>query len=325
MPSLKGGLGFVTKADPWITWKVSEGVTSKGLRTPLESVMRSRKPSIEILRLLNLSQVRPLILDNAAKDIATRRLFQKSLLASPNRIGSSSKYGSLVASVLPYVSRTASFNRTKSLLKLLQTPKFLSIIKESLGVSSLSEVPSRLKSLAATAKKYLRDLLTQWKSSFPMSLYFDGKQKMPSLTDLLNRIVSKSPRMKSLLESVKSGVNVLDSFLAKHLPTLGKPLLAAIYIYVWLNVTELSWDIESVVKGFTGRISLVELFASLPESGIGALVGLTGVGTFYFVPITIIARIVWLVGKNYLEWTGSGFVIRWDRMGIGNDTETVRI
>lgn len=256
-------------------------------------------------------------------NVARRVEFYQRLCGS-KRIGSASGRR-IASSVLPYVTHKASFSRFKSLLRLLENTKVLESVKSALGVSSLQEIPSKLKSLSSLAKKYVHDILVGWKSVFPLSLYFDGKKKMPSLTDVLARIISKSPKMKALIARAKTGVDVVDAFFKKHLPTLGKPLLAAIYIYVWLNVTELSWDLESVLKGFTGRISLGELFSSLPESGIGALVGLTGVGTFYFVPITIMARILWLVGNHYLEWTGSGFIIRWDRMGVPEKNEFVGV
>jgi hypothetical protein len=160
-------------------------------------------------------------------------------------------------------------------------------------------------------------------NEFPLSLFFVPKGKMPGLTDLLARIMKSVPGLEKLLHGVGPSVVKLDKLFEKHLPTLRKPIYAAVFIWVWLNVAEISWDLQGLLAGFTGQISLSELLSSMPESGIGLIASAFGLG-YGALPYTIIARLVWLVGHKYLSYVpGKGFVVHWSKMGIRQRDEMV--
>ena len=84
-------------------------------------------------------------------------------------------------------------------------------------------------------------------------------------------------------------------------------LVAAIYIYIWMNVVEFEWDWHSLALGFTGHIGIADLLTSLPSAVIGSLLNGFGIGTFTLLPVVTAARIIYLMAHRYLTWTGSGF------------------
>lgn len=182
---------------------------------------------------------------------------------------------------------------------------------------------SRAKALAADGLKALHMLGKKIQETFPLSIYFVAKHKAPSLTDLMMRIAKKSPRIWAALQKIKSGAQRIDKWLDKWLPTLKRPLLAAIFIFIWFNVAELSWDLDGLIAGFTGSISFVDLLTSLPESGLGLVLSMMGLG-YGALPVTIVLRIMWLVANHYLEWVpGKGLRVRWERMGVPESDELV--
>lgn len=198
---------------------------------------------------------------------------------------------------------------------LKRAPKAWETLKKHLGVKDVSELPGKIKQMAKEGIKALGKVISKLKNVFPFSMYFVPKGKLPGLTDLLQRIVDASPALKKALSRVNDSiVQPLDRILQKYLPNLSRPLKAAIFIWIWLNVAEISWDFSSLIAGFTGGISLGELFGSLPESAIGAVLASLGVG-FHLLPVMLVARILWLVAQNYLEWVpGKGLKVRWDRI-----------
>jgi hypothetical protein len=217
--------------------------------------------------------------------------------------------------------------RLKKLLSLFkQAPKLWTKFKAILGVEKLTEIPKKIKEWAKKGKKALGKVMKRIAGTFPLCMFFVSKKKMPGLTDLMARIIKASPRMKALLAKVKGNIiDPLDRMLDKYLPTLQRPLLAFIFAYCWFNVAEISWDIEGLIAGFTGSISLGELFASLPESGIGFIAAAFGLG-YGALPVTFVLRIIWLVKNHYLEWIpGKGFVVKWEDMGIDSPSEVVGV
>lgn len=223
--------------------------------------------------------------------------------------------------------------KLKSLLNFFKkAPQAWQRIKDFLGIESIREIPRKLKDWAKKGLKALRKALKPVIQDNPVAaLYFVPKTKMPSVTDALNRIVESSPRVKSMLDRVNTRVvKPLDKILeeSRVLRTLARPLLAAAFIWIWLNVAEISWDMEGLIKGFTGSISLGELLGSLPESALGLLVAtlFPGIGTFALLPATVMARIVYLLYKKVLSWVkGKGFVIHWNKLGVDRPRELVAV
>jgi hypothetical protein len=196
-----------------------------------------------------------------------------------------------------------------------KAPRSWTKLKSFFGIDNIKELPDVIKEWAAKGKKALGTLAKKLKTTFPMSLYFVDRGKMPGLTDLVQRILERSPKLQSALRSINTRVvEPLDRLMDKHLPTLGRPLKAAIFIYIWLQVVEITWDFDAIMAGFTGGMSLGELFSSFPESALGAFFSLFGLG-YAFLPIAISARILWLVGHKYLSWVpGKGLKVHWDRI-----------
>jgi hypothetical protein len=223
-------------------------------------------------------------------------------------------------------------SRLKSLYQLFKkAPQLWVKIKEVLGIENLRDIPKKLKSWAKQGMKSLKKSLKSLVVGNPLvALYFVPKNKLPGVGDLLNRVTKSSPRLDAVLSKVnKSVVQPIDQILkrSKVLRTLARPVMAAIFIFIWLNVAELSWDAEGLVKGFTGNISLGELLGSLPESGLGLLIALLfpGLGTFGLLAPTLMARIAYLLYKKILVWTKGGLVILWDKLGISKSNEFVPV
>ncbi len=209
----------------------------------------------------------------------------------------------------------AVVKKLKKLLALIKkAPTLWTKIKEMLGKDiTLAGLPKAIKEWLKKGKDVLKKLFSKVTQKFPLALYFVPSIKMPGLTDALQRIVERSPTLRKILAGIKDIAGRVDQWLDKYLPTLQRPLLAAIFAFVWFNVAELSWDIPGLVKGFTGGISFGELLASLPESGIGLFAAMSGLG-FGALPVTILARLLWLAGKRLIEWARGSIKIRWDKI-----------
>jgi len=191
---------------------------------------------------------------------------------------------------------------------------------EGLGtIAKVKAIAGRVKDLAKRGKDTLGKVLKKVSQTFPLSLYFVPKGKVPNLTDLMARIAKKSPTIWRFVQKIKGGADVLDKWLKKYLPGLSRVLLGAIFIFCWFNVAELSWDFEGLLAGFSGNITLPELLASLPESALGFLFAGFGLG-YGALPVTIIFRLVWLVAHKYLTYVpGRGLVVHWDKMGVAGE------
>lgn len=208
---------------------------------------------------------------------------------------------------------------------LRKAPQAWGALKRGLGLDEMEGLSlrekakvlgSKLKTLASAGKKALGKALQKLRETFPLSLYFAPKSKAPGLTDLINSILKKSPRMQALLSKIKGGALRVDKWLKKYVPRMSRLLYAAIFIYVWINVAELSWDIEGIIAGFTGAIGLDQLLASLPESGIGLIAAAFGLG-YGALPYTIVARIIWLVLNRFISWVpGKGLQVHWSKMDV---------
>jgi len=223
---------------------------------------------------------------------------------------------------LPTHSGKVAFgSMARKLSKLLaffkKVPKAWQRIKDFLGIRRVTDIPKALKTWAQKGLAALRKLLKQATETFPLSLFFVPQGKMPGLTDLMARIMDKHPGIQKALSKIRGSTIHIDKWLNKYLPRLKRPLLAAIFIWVWFNVAELSWDFESLLQGFTGGISFGELLASLPESGVGFIAALAGLG-YGALPVTLIMRLMWLVANKYLKWVpGKGFAVNWEALSPG--------
>jgi len=217
--------------------------------------------------------------------------------------------------------RVAFSGLTRKLKKLLdffrKAPKAWERIKAFLGIKGLTDIPKVIKDWAMKGLRALKGLLRKSTEVFPLSMFFVPQNKMPGLTDLVARIMAKHPGIQKALSKIHGAAIHIDKWFNKYLPTLKRPILAAIFIWVWFNVAELSWDMQGLIAGFTGGISFGELLASLPESGVGFIAAMSGLG-YGALPVVLILRVLWLVANKYLQWVpGKGFRVNWDAVSPG--------
>ena len=188
-------------------------------------------------------------------------------------------------------------------------------VKVLLGVESLTDLPGRLKELAKEGYDYLRKLVDKAFEKWPLKLYTLPENKIIGINAILEKIAARFPQFENWLkESVKPRVDQLDEWLKKHVPTVSKVLMVGIYIWIWLNVVEFEWDLKGILEAATGKLSLSTLLASLPGSAIGAMMNSLKLGTFTLLPAAFAVRLLYLMSKRYLTWTGSGFELEWDKL-----------
>lgn len=188
-------------------------------------------------------------------------------------------------------------------------------VKDLLGVESLTDLPGRLKELAKEGYGYLRKLVDSAFEKWPLKLYTLPENKIIGVNAILEKIAARFPQFERWLkESVKPRVDQLDEWLKKHVPTVSKVLMVGIYIWIWLNVVEFEWDLKGLLEAATGKLSLSTLLASLPGSAIGAMMNSLKLGTFTLLPAALAVRLLYLMSKRYLTWTGSGFELDWDKL-----------
>jgi len=201
----------------------------------------------------------------------------------------------------------------------------------------LKELPSKIKSMMAEAKRYLAQLGSKLASSIPaLDIYVHGAAKLPALGEWLKEAAKKIPpaigrALTAIGTKAHSLVDWIDG-LIKQYPVV-KPasvlVSAAVYAYIWFNVTEISWDVPEIIRGFLGQYSFVEILHSLPESGVGLIIGLMFPGLpskFVFnalLPITVALRAAWLVAHKYGKWDGKTFSPDATAMGLPPELATV--
>lgn len=188
-------------------------------------------------------------------------------------------------------------------------------VKDFLGVSSLSDLPGRMRELVKEGYAALRKVVGHLFNTWPLKLYALPENKVFSVAAVLDRIMKAHPGFAKWLDgNVKPRVDQFDRWLRESLPTISKVLMVAIYVWVWVNVTEFEWDMKGILDAATGHLTLFELLKSLPGSVLGAVLGSLNLGTFTLLPAALAARLMFLIGHRYVSWSGSGFVFDTDKL-----------
>lgn len=229
--------------------------------------------------------------------------------------------------------RTAGFANLARRLKQMAVmvgkfPKLWNRVKEFLGVESLSDLPRKITELAKEGYKYLKRAVEKAFEVWPLKLYTLPESKLFGLNTALEKLMDASPAFKKFLtNTVKPRVDQLDAWLKKYLPTVSKVVMVAIYIWIWLNVVEFEWDLKGLIDAATGSLSLSDLLASLPGSVLGALMNPLGFGTFTLLPAATAVRLVLVITRRYVSWTGSRFTFDADKLreDFGLDPDTALI
>lgn len=208
--------------------------------------------------------------------------------------------------------------------------------KDMIGVradsllSALKELPSKIQNFVKKGKDALQKAGDYLVDKVPFfKIYFEARGKMPALNAYLLKLGDYLPpkisnALKSVAKSVTGIAEVLDDYVRKHPISLlaGKAVSAALFAVIWLNVTEISWDVPDILRGFSGGYTFVELLKSLPEAGIGLILSLLfpGLPSKYFLnailPVTVALRLAWMVSHDYASWDKGSLEVHWDEMGV---------
>lgn len=174
------------------------------------------------------------------------------------------------------------------------------------------DLPGAIKNLAAVAVKWLRKILHKLFDTWPLKIYTLEKGKLASFNTLLDKLVSKSPKLRQVLQAAASKIGSFGETLRHYAPHIVGVAMVAIYIWVWLNVVEFEWDMKALVDAVTGAMTFPDFLSSLPGSAFGFLLNFFGFGTFTLLPIAIVARVLYLLQHRYIEWSGGGFTVDWE-------------
>jgi len=224
---------------------------------------------------------------------------------------------------LPSGTRVAAVSRKlKQLWDMFQrAPDMWQRFKDMLGIRAsgtvglLRELPGKIKSWLKDGRRYLEKVGKKFREIPVVALYLDVARKMPGVTDLLTKLLDQLPEsvqntVRSITTKMRSLAELLDYAVNKY--RFIKPasiiLSAAVFAVIWFNVTEMTWDIPEILRGFLGMYSWVELLHSLPESAVGFLISLMfpgipgGLLWNVLLPITVALRVAWLVQQGHLEY-----------------------
>lgn len=186
--------------------------------------------------------------------------------------------------------------------------------KKAIGVESLADIPGAIKDLAGVAKKAIKQVLHKLFDNWPLKLYTLEKGKILVFNQMLDKFISKSPTLKRALDTAATRIGEFGEMVRKRAPHIVGAVMAAIYIWVWLNVVEFEWNLKALVDAVSGMLTFPEFMASLPGSAFGFLLNAFGIGTFTILPFAIVARVLYLLQHRYVEWTGRGFRVDWSLM-----------
>jgi hypothetical protein len=208
--------------------------------------------------------------------------------------------------------------------------KHLVGVKADSLLGALKELPRKIIELGKKGKELLHKLGGWLVEHVPVfRIYSEARGKVPALNAYLLKLVGYlPPRVASALKAAGKKASALaalvDEYLEKHpvAAIAGTFASAAIFTQIWLNVTEISWDVGDIVRGFLGMYSFVELLKSLPEAGVGFLLSLLfpGLPSAYLLnallPVTVALRLAWMVAQHYASWENGSLVIHWEKMGL---------
>jgi len=164
--------------------------------------------------------------------------------------------------------------------------------KEMLGITATStialykELGSKFEAFLETGKKWIDDTKKHLEDKHEFfKFFFLYASNAPTITSVVKDAINKlaPDALKDLegfvdrnLKGFKSLKDWIVNFFEKHpmLHLLSTPAKAYLFWVIWVNVTEISWKVTDIIKGFLGMISWGDLLESLPESGLGFLCGL---------------------------------------------------
>ena len=178
------------------------------------------------------------------------------------------------------------------------------------------------------SKRYLQHVGNSLEKVPVVVFFLAAVKDPPKMKALLEQVMDKVPEsVRRALQSIKAKATSVAEFLDEvvkkyHVVKAASTVIsAAVFAFIWFNVTEIRWNVPELVRGFLGGYSWVELLHSLPESAVGLLIGmiLPGIpgGLIWnaLLPATIALRLAWLVHERYAEHKPGRIEINWGRLG----------
>lgn len=204
-------------------------------------------------------------------------------------------------------------------------PTLWAKFKKLVGIESLSDIPAAIKHLVEEGKKKLKSALHALFETWPLKIYTIEKGKLKGINDLLDGLVSKSPKLKAMLASAHKHIGDFGEMVRKKAPHIMGLAMVGIYIWVWINTTEFEWDLKSLTDAISGALTFPDFLATLPGAAMGALLAAFGINSYTLLPITLVARVLYMVQHRYIEWESGGFKVDWTlvRKDFGIDPQPV--
>lgn len=243
--------------------------------------------------------------------------------------------------LLPSHGRVAGnfFSKIKGFLSALtKAPQVWEAIKKFLRVTKITDLVGAISKLIHQAYAGLLHAVNGLFKVFPFYLFRLPKNQVLSLNALLNALLgvlkAKSPKafhdigskiggfVKGHLLSAQewwheNGKALMPGLISVLKKVFDNPVMrTALYWYIWNEVTEFEWDLNGLTKAAMGQITMDELLASLPSSGMGALLGKVVSGTFTLLPQAILARMVWLITSHFFSAESGEIKIHWERFAL---------
>ncbi len=174
--------------------------------------------------------------------------------------------------------------------KYQEQPQMWNLFKKTLGINAIDNVSlyhqlnDKLAGYLEQGKewvnKHKQQLSEKNKYLYFMFLYAD---KAPTVTSSINYLLERvdSEEKQIIMQAFKKyngGFNtfaeIIEDFFDHHpvFDVMSMPAKAYVFWLVWTNVTEISWKVTDITKGFLGLMSWGDLIRTLPETGLGLLI-----------------------------------------------------
>ena len=218
--------------------------------------------------------------------------------------------GDFLSSFSTRVALKGLVSQAKKIISLFsKSPKLWDSFKKLLGIESVREIPAALKKLGDLAVSALKKALHTLFVSWPLKLFTLPHQKIFSFNAWLDKIVKSYPKLKQWVDRVSHTIGDWGEWVRKKAPHITGLVMAAIYIWVWVNVVEFEWDAHSFLRALTGQMDFHDFLTTIPGSAFGFLLNVFDIGTFTLLPYVISARILVLIYYKFVVWDGDSFIV----------------
>lgn len=263
------------------------------------------------------------LVEQVVREVASTRLASESPVTRTElgsdlvRVVASSAAEDLVSGRVTVASVSS---RIKEFIGMMSAaPKAWEQIKEALGikpgVQGLASIPGKVKSMLDAGRKMLGKIGKAVMSKVEaLRIFVEVGKNLVTVGKWLEGVYDKLPApVRSAVSKIGSKFKTvaawLDDLVSRSDPmkVAGRAASAAIYAFIWFNVTEVSWDVPEILRGFLGGFTFSELVMSLPEAGVGFLLSVLfpGIPQAFlfnaFFPITVALRLAYLYKEGLVS------------------------